>query len=430
MVIGVRSFVVLVFVVHLATSASGENRSFDGSGNNQQFPLAGASRQPLLRIAYPHFNPETGPDGFTQLGSPLPTPRDVSNAVSRQTESVPSARRLSDYIWAWGQFVAHDLSLTLTSDGPEVNGVAPIPVDQGDVLGPGPIPFVRSNFVTEADISDPARISRFPCFDDCREQINVNTSYLDASVVYGSTADRAMALREGARLITGEQNLLPLNTMGLENENNGRLPDDQLFVAGDIRSNENLLLTAMHTVFMREHNRLVDVIEAKRPTLNTDETFHLARKLLGAQVQAITYNEFLPALMGPAAPRAEHFRYSGVVNAGATQSFSHGVNRWGHSATSPQLALVNSNGKSMDPIELKDAFSSPDVISDDPAMIEHLLRGAAAQVSQEIDTLVVDGLRDFLFGAPGSGGYGSGGTEHSARSRSWVTTVWDSAALL
>lgn len=32
------------------------------------------------------------------------------------------------------------------------------------------------------------------------------------------------------------------------------------FLAGDVRANENLILTSYHTVFLREHNRLCDIV--------------------------------------------------------------------------------------------------------------------------------------------------------------------------
>lgn len=384
----------------IGTNALAEDRTFDGSTNNLAFPTQGASNQPLVRITYPSFV-----RAFEiRL---LPNARDVSNAIS-QSGSIPSARGLSDYAWVWGQFLAHDLSLTLTSDGADTNGSTPIEVtDVDDPLGPNAISFVRSNF--EMVTENPERISpRFPCSGPCREQINVNTSYIDASMVYGSTPERAGALRTnngaGARLLTSSGNLLPHNTMGLDNENFGPLPADQLFVAGDIRSNENPLLTSMHTVFLREHNRLVNIIEQQQPALTAEETFQLARKIVGAEVQAITYDEFLPTMMGDAAPDARDYSYHTELIASATQSFSHAINRWGHSATSPRLLLSDETGVELGHLQLRDAFFDPTIISSDPDKVDQLLRGAANQVSQEIDVFVVDELRNFLFGPPGAGG--------------------------
>ncbi len=385
----------------LMANVQAENRTFDGTGNNLRRPLLGSSNQPFVRISYPNFLD----DRFTQR--PLPNARDVSNAVSSQLQSIPNARGLSDYVWVWGQFLAHDLSLSTTTDGSDINGEMPIPVqNELDPLSPGPINFVRSNFtiVTEnhKDINP-----RFPC-DQCREQINENTSFIDASMVYGSTETRAAALRTnggtGARLRTSEANLLPINSIGLQIENSGRFPDDELFVAGDIRANENPLLTSMHTVFVREHNRLVSIIQQQQPNLNDEETFQLARKIVGAEVQAITYNEYLPVLMGEFAPDATEYRYNSNEIASVTQSFAHAINRWGHSAISPRLQLVDEEGNTTGQFALRDAFFDPEIIGSDASIIDQFLRGAASQVSQEIDVHVVDELRNALFGPPGSGG--------------------------
>lgn len=51
---------------------------------------------------------------------------------------------------------------------------------------------------------------------------------------------------------------------------------DAAFIAGDVRANEVLPLTAMHTLFMREHNRLADEIAGKNPGLNDEEIYQRA----------------------------------------------------------------------------------------------------------------------------------------------------------
>lgn len=58
----------------------------------------------------------------------------------------------------------------------------------------------------------------------------------------------------------------------------------------------------MHTLFVREHNHLAEDIAAIYPDRTDEEIYQLARKIVAAEMQAITYNEFLPALLGPMAP--------------------------------------------------------------------------------------------------------------------------------
>jgi len=83
-----------------------------------------------------------------------------------------------------------------------------------------------------------------------------------------------------------------------------RMVDDMLeiaengFMTGDIRAAENVALSSLHTLFTREHNSQVDRLLAEDPTLNPDELFLLARVHVEAIMQAVTFNEFLPKLLG------------------------------------------------------------------------------------------------------------------------------------
>ncbi|MEO0808644.1 MAG: peroxidase family protein, partial [Cyanobacteria bacterium J06643_4] len=136
---------------------------------------------------------------------------------------------------------------------------------------------------------------------------NLVSTFMDASMVYGSNESRAAALRTNdgtGRLKVSENNLLPINNNTffpdgvLPNSNRGLTDPAALFATGDVRANENIGLTAMHTVFVREHNRLADEIAADNPELSGEATYQRARKLVAAQIQHITYSEYLPLLIG------------------------------------------------------------------------------------------------------------------------------------
>ena len=203
-------------------------------------------------------------------------PRSISNALAAQSGSIPAKRNLSDFVWQWGQFLDHDIDLTHA--GSEF-GTAPIKVlNENDPLYPL-IPLTRSEF--DQNSSSPAR-----------QQINAITAWIDASNVYGSDQETADSLRtfEGGKLQTSANGLL-LHT----NENGS-------FLAGDVRVNEQVGLIAMHTLFVREHNRLADLIARQDRRLNDEQIYQLARKIVGAEMQIITYKEFLPALLGWYAP--------------------------------------------------------------------------------------------------------------------------------
>ncbi len=136
-----------------------------------------------------------------QVNSTLPSARLVSNVLGNQTADLLDSRNLSAFIYAWGQFVDHDLDLT--NDG---GTSVPIPVPTGDPqfaptsTGNQTLPFTRSQTdrTTGTSASNPLN------------QITSVTSFLDGSMIYGSDPQRAAALRSfvGGQLLTSPGNLL------------------------------------------------------------------------------------------------------------------------------------------------------------------------------------------------------------------------------
>lgn len=130
----------------------------------------------------------------------------ISNVVNAQDRLYPNTLGASDFLWQWGQFLDHDIDLT---DGVDPPGLADIAVPRGDLWfdpkgeGGVVISFNRSVYDPETGTSR----------DNPREQVNEITTWIDASNVYGSSAERAAALRtlDGTgRLRTSAGELLPL----------------------------------------------------------------------------------------------------------------------------------------------------------------------------------------------------------------------------
>ena len=393
-------FVAILIVVWWQPLRAMEFRTFNGSNNVLSDPLQGSSGSTFIRFGYGHRYDDVLGD---VLKSGLPNPRDLSNQLNTQSISVPNSRHLSDWVVQWGQFLTHDLTLASTGGNGDFLSSGEmksfhIPVnDPHDPLGPNMIPFHRTNYGPATGIPGPPNVAR--------EQINEVTSYLDASHIYGSDVARADALRtfSDGQLITSAGGKLPgHNTHLLPNQDPLRL-GPTLFLAGDIRANENASLIAIHTLFVREHNRLANLLQQQNDNLSDNDIYQIARKIVGAEVQKITYEEFLPAFLGPYAPAAEDYIYDPSMDATITNSFAAAFFRFGHSMQSSNIKLVDNTGQQTGNLAVRDAFFNVGLFSD-PNNVDLILHGLADQVAQENDLLVVDELRNFLFGPPGAGG--------------------------
>jgi hypothetical protein len=362
----------------------------DGWGNNIAHPQWGSAEQQLMRMMPADYS-----DGISApAGSDRPNPRDISNLVISQGDvDIPSERNLSAFVFQWGQFIDHDLDLVNPVDPAESFDILmPHGDSQFDPTGTGSMemPLDRSAYDPSTGVNSP------------RQQMTSITSFIDGSNIYGSDATRAMDLREGVggRLRMSEGNLLPFNNHGLPNA--GGTGSD-LFISGDVRVNEQVGLTAMHTLFAREHNRQAALLAQQHPHWNDEQLYQGARSFVMAEIQAITFHEFLPAVLGPNAP-GDYTGYDRNVNPSVSNLFATAAYRVGHTMLTPELLRLDANGNEIAAgnVALRDGFFAPQKIEE--AGIEPLLRGLAGQAQQEIDAYIVDDVRNFLFGQPGQGG--------------------------
>jgi peroxidase len=395
-------------------------RSVDGTDNNQTHTDWGSAGIDLLRKA-----PAAYPDGLSGpvVGNPTrPSPREISNAVVDQgSEDIISDRLMSAMVYSWGQFIDHDIDLTPGGSTEPFNISVPTgdPFFDPNSTGTQVINFNRSIF-------DPATGTT-----DARQQPNKVTAFLDGSMIYGSDTTVADELRthQGGRLKTSPggdgvigtgDDLLPFNNQtyfpGIHQNGDPNNPaafkiandahivsDDQLFMAGDVRANENIELTSLHTLFVREHNRVANLLHAANPSLGDEKLYQMARAIVGAELQAITFNEFLPALLG-SNPLPGYTGYKPNVNPGVATEFSTAAFRVGHTMLGDDIRFLNNAGLPVrDDIALSQGFFNPTFVSENG--ISPILKYLATDPASEVDSTIVGSVRNFLFGPPGAGGF-------------------------
>jgi len=361
-------------------------RAYDGKNNNLRNYLWGCAGQNLYRLCPTDY--ADGKNSMATRGESNPNPRAISNALCRTIISSKNSCHLTDCFWLWGQFLDHELGISHTGSE-EANIVAP---SDDPVLPNATIPFNRSKYDPETGTDNP------------RQQINAISSFIDGTNVYGTYGDRISALRKldgSGELMTEIFNgheLLPLNTKGFENATLLGTDPSTYFLAGDIRSNENILLTSMHTLFVLEHNRLAREIAHRHPKWvgNDEKIFSEARKMVIAFMQKITFENFIPLLLGSKA-LPYYQGYDSKTHPDIANEFSTCAYRLGHSMVSETLLSVNNQNES-EKVNLTTSFFNPQYLKQNG--IENLLRGSTQNIMKEVDSTIVEGLRNNLFGPP------------------------------
>lgn len=380
-----------------------EVRSIDGFLNNLNNPQWGSTHTQLQRITTIDYL-----DGISQpAGQDRLNPREISNILFDQNFRLDDKLALSDFVWVFGQFIDHDITLVENFDpatNPEEAYMIFPPV--GDpYFSPGDvIPMMRSK------ASDGTGTS----IDNPRQHDNAITAFIDASAVYGADQERANWLRtfENGKLKTSRGENLPWNTISGEfnspidpsvpfMEDGGELTK-KFYVAGDIRANENPLLIVMHTLFVREHNLLCDEVSEENPSWNDEQVYQFARKIVSGKIQSIVYNEWLPT-MNIQIPG--YSGYNPVINPGISNVFSAAAFRMGHTLINSNLIRMKNDGEIVanGNMTLRDAFFNP-VSIELTGGVDPFIKGMGTQIQQDFDCKVISDVRNFLFGQPGQGG--------------------------
>ncbi|XP_047106680.1 uncharacterized protein LOC124775853 [Schistocerca piceifrons] len=394
-------------------------RSTTGWCNNLRRPELGKSLRAFARLLPPAYHDGVGsPRAMSVTGKPLPSPRLISVNVHPDT-SQPHVK-YSLMFMQFGQLLDHDLTHTPVNKGFVGESILdcqpcdamktvhpecfPIPVPEGDPY------FPKVNITTGKAMCIPVTRSMPGQLTlGYREQLNQVTAYIDASFVYGSDVCDANALRTftgGKMNVTKNPNrgkpLLPQITTHPECKSTTKI----CFRAGDARASEQPGLAAIHTLFLREHNRLADRLAILNPHWNDEKLYHTARRILSAITQHITFREFLPRLFGweglhkhglSLEPEGYFKGYDPTCDATIVNEFAAAAFRFGHSLLRPSLLRMDTGYVERRPgVRLRDTFFNPDVLYQ-AGMIDDLIRGLAATPMETLDQFITNEVTNHLF---------------------------------
>lgn len=217
-----------------------------------------------------------------------PNPREVSNAFFKREKKIYYEH--TPLLLGLIEFIMHDVTYSMDSSDEVIQVTMP---DDEETFDKNTT-FRVSRTKAVAGTGDSK--------ENPRENVNMATTWLDISSLYGSTEEVGRALRsyKGGKLLTQElktggasraASYLPFNAMNVPTRTIPGQDPKTLFAGGDPRTNEDWLLLAIHTLILREHNRLCDILAKQHPEYD-DERLYQAVKLLMAAKYALIANAY------------------------------------------------------------------------------------------------------------------------------------------
>jgi peroxidase len=400
-------------------------RTLDGSCNNMNQTWWGMAGTPFKR-----WTPADYSDQFklnepraSKDGSPLPNPRLLACALNPDKHEIEA--HVTHLFMQWGQLINHDItSLSITrEDDPDqsicktctaTHKCLPIMITSNvtcncvKTMKHDCIEFTRSS----ASFGDVA------CTLGPREQVNMQTAFLDASHIYGAGTLENQKLRQSTgglmRVQTNNptnpnQDLLPASTQERPSDCLDFRPETKCFVAGDDRINQNPGLMSMQTIFVREHNRIARELARANPTWQDELLFHEARRVVIAQIQHITYNEYLPELLGSETIKlfqlgvgqgSEKLNiYSPTMDPRISNEYAASAGRFGHSMVRTDYSRLDSGYKSSaKSFALRNSyFRANDLYDWMDGGLESIVRGMLVDPLMAVDRWFTTELTQHLF---------------------------------
>lgn len=244
-------------------------RSPTGECNNILNRSHGARGDAFLRLLEPDYA-DNRYQPRTSVGShALPSADFVIDELNKSVDDKQLHPHITAMVPAWGQLIAYDLveftPITSNLKCCKNNGkhTTTEEIDQCYVrAGKDCLEYKRSVPASEPN----------ECEFKYRNQMNVASGFVDGSSLYGNTEKEVNSLRLFR---------------------NGKVD-----IRACPRCTETGAVGALHTLFLKEHNRIAAILSDKNPTWSDSILFLEARRAVVAELQHITYKEFLPIILG------------------------------------------------------------------------------------------------------------------------------------
>ncbi|KAL5020228.1 hypothetical protein ScPMuIL_003120 [Solemya velum] len=405
-------------------------RSIDGSCNNLAHGLWGRAETPFERDFPPMYGDGISTPRTMDITNvnPLPLARVVSTAFHQQSFASHLMPDITHFSMEYGQFLSHDIQRNALSRGKlGQHGIDSLCKRKILSVSPSCFPIeipTTDNYFSQFNRTCMNFVRAIPtpnlqCTLGPRQQLNQNTHFIDASQIYGSDSTTSNSLR----LLSGGKILL----LSASLESGTKLPKDtsntagcilpssnvnvKCFRAGDVRANQQPALATLHTIWMREHNRVADKLHLLNVDWDDEQLYQEARKIVGAMLQHITYNEYLPYILGSQtmtqmnlSPLSSGYftGYDSNLNPTIRNSFASAAFRFGHSKVHDYMASHSSTSSSNH--LWKDVFLKPDLMYDANSGVTGVARGLVQTQSQKVDRLMTTQLTRHMFERfPGTG---------------------------
>ncbi|XP_069018991.1 dual oxidase 2 [Embiotoca jacksoni] len=380
---------------------------FDGWYNSLGSPRRGAVGSHLVRLVPAHYR-----DGVYQpVQEPLlPNPRRLSRQLAEGPSGLPSSRNQTVLSLFFGYHVTFEIFDSRTPGCPPE--FMNIPVPEGDPVfdraatGKVLLPFQRGPWDKDSGQSP----------SNPRTQVNLVTAWIDGSSIYGPSTSWSDSLRSfsGGLLASGSEWNMPNqggghNLMWSAADPSSREHGSKgLYELGNAWANENIFTASEGIIWFRYHNYIASKLHEEYPEWSDEKLFQNTRKTIVATFQKIAVYEWLPGyLRGKELP--SYPGYQKFVDPGISPEFQVAAIRFGMTMAPPGVymrnrtchfrKIVNIDGGSSPAMRLCNSFWKRQRVSVNTSEdIDDLLMGMASQIAEREDNIVVEDLRDYMYG--------------------------------